>query len=92
MGTLDFAMGILLITSVLGACYFVLIRPQRRRLLELRKMTARLSPGDRIVTAGGLVGTVIGNADANTVVVKVAHDVEVYIRRNLINDVIPVRS
>lgn len=92
MGTLDFAVGVLLITTVLFAFYLVLIRPQRRRLQELKQKTARLSRGDRIVTAGGLVGTVVGNADSNTVVVEVAKDIEVHIRRNLINDVTSERS
>lgn len=88
MIALDFAVGFLLIATVLSACYLVLIRPQRRRLRELRQMTKRLIPGDHIVTAGGLVGTVVGDADPDTVVVKVAKDTEVHIRRNLINDVI----
>jgi preprotein translocase subunit YajC len=92
MGMLDFAVGILLITTVLCACYLVLIRPQRRRLLELRKMTAQLCPGDRVVTAGGLIGTVMRNADPDTVVVQVARDVDVHIRRDLINDVVPASS
>jgi len=84
----DFAVGFLLIAIVLSVCYLVLIRPQHRRLRELRQMTKRLTPGDCIVTAGGLVGTVVRDADPETVVVKVAKDIEVHIRRNLINDVI----
>ena len=88
MIALDFAVGFLLIATVLSAFYLVLIRPQHRRLRELRHMTKRLIPGDRIVTAGGLVGTVVGDSGSDTVVVKVAKDIEVHIRRNLINDVI----
>ena len=88
MIALHFAVGFLLIATVLSACYLVLIRPQHRRLRELRQMTKRLIPGDHIVTAGGLVGIVVGDADLDTVVVKVAKDTEVHIRRNLINDVI----
>jgi len=88
MGTLDFAVGILLTSTVLCVFYLMLIRPQRRRLRELREMAARLSPGDQIVTAGGLVGTVVGNADVNTVLVEVAKDIRVRVRRNLINDIV----
>lgn len=88
MGILDFAVGILLTSAVLCAFYLVLIRPHRRRLQELREMATRLSPGDQIVTAGGLVGTVVGNADVNTVLVEVAKDIRVRVRRNLINDII----
>lgn len=92
MVALDFAMSVLLIATVLSACYLVLIRPQRRRLQELRRMTEELCPGDQIVTAGGLVGTVVGNADSRTVEVEIAKEIKVHIRRNLINDVISERA
>lgn len=92
MAASDFAAGILLIATVLSTFYLVLIRPQRRRLRELQHMTERLTPGDCIVTAGGLIGTVVRNADAKTVVVEVAKDVEVCVRRSLINDVISERA
>ena len=91
MGTLDFATGLLLIATVLSICYLVLIRPQRIRFLKLQKLTSNLVPGDQIVTAGGILGTVVRNVDPNTVAVNVAHNVEVSVRRNLINDVISTR-
>lgn len=91
MGTLDFATGLLLIATVLSICYLVLIRPQRTRFLKLQKLTSNLVPGDQIVTAGGILGTVVRNVDPNTVEVNVAHNVEVSVRRNLINDVISTR-
>ena len=91
MGTLDFATGLLLIATVLSICYLVLIRPQRTRFLKLQKLTSNLVPGDQIVTAGGILGTVVRNVDPNTVAVNVAHNVEVSVRRNLINDVISTR-
>jgi len=67
MGTLDFATGLLLIATVLSICYLVLIRPQRTRFLKLQKLTSNLVPGDQIVTAGGILGTVVRNVDPNTV-------------------------
>lgn len=88
MDMLDFALSILMITIVISACYLVLIRPQSRRLHELRRMIAGLRPGDQIVSAGGLVGTVVGNANSNNVEVEIAKGVRVFIRRNLINDVV----
>ena len=91
MGTSDFATGLLLLATVLSICYLVLIRPQRTRLLKLQKLTSNLVPGDQIVTAGGILETVVRDVDPNTVAVKVAHNVEVSVRRNLINDVISTR-
>jgi preprotein translocase subunit YajC len=91
MSTLDFATGLVLVAIVLSICYVILIRPQRTRLLKLQKLTSNLEPGDQIVTAGGIMGTVVRDVDPNTVVVNVAHNVEVSVRRNLINDVIRMR-
>jgi len=91
MGTLDFATGLVLVATVLSICYLVLIRPQRTRLLKLQKMTSNLVPGDQIVTAGGILGTVVRDVDPDTIAVNVARNVEVSVRRSLINDVISAR-
>jgi preprotein translocase subunit YajC len=40
--------------------YFLLIRPQSKRQREHEKMLAALGKGDRVVTSGGLYGTVVG--------------------------------
>ena len=40
--------------------YFLLIRPQQKRQKELREMIQNLKKGDRIVTSGGVIGTVAG--------------------------------
>ncbi len=39
--------------------YFMIIMPQRRRSRQFNEMMSRLKEGDRIVTAGGIVGKVI---------------------------------
>ena len=39
--------------------YFVMIRPQQKRAKELRKLIESLKSGDEVVTAAGIVGTVI---------------------------------
>lgn len=38
--------------------YFLLIRPQQKKQRELQKMVTELKKGDRVVTAGGIIGTV----------------------------------
>jgi len=40
--------------------YFLLIRPQQRRQKELSQMIQELKKGDRVVTAGGIIGTIAG--------------------------------
>lgn len=50
--------------------YFLLIRPQQKRQQELNKMVQELRKGDRVVTSGGLIGTIAGVQD-DYVVLKV---------------------
>lgn len=38
--------------------YFLLIRPQQQKQKEMRQMLAQLKRGDRVVTGGGIIGTV----------------------------------
>ena len=44
---------------LIGAFYFILIRPQQKRAKEQKKMLEALKSGDEVVTAAGIVGTVI---------------------------------
>lgn len=50
--------------------YFLLIRPQKKRQQEHKKMLEALKKGDKVVTSGGLLGTVVGVKE-KTCVLKV---------------------
>ena len=43
---------------IFAVFYFLLIRPQQKKMKDHRSMVAALSKGDKIVTAGGLMGTI----------------------------------
>ena len=60
--------------------YFLLIRPQQKKAKEHREMISNLKKGDRILTSGGLFGTITG-ADDNTLTVEIAEKVRVKINR-----------
>jgi preprotein translocase subunit YajC len=61
--------------------YFLLIRPQQKRNKEHRGMIANLKKGDRIVTSGGLHGTITGQPDETTLTVEICDKVRVKINR-----------
>jgi preprotein translocase subunit YajC len=63
-----------------GLMYVLLIRPQQRRMREHQAVVASLRPGDEIVTAGGIYGTVIA-VDDETMIVEVAPGVELRVLR-----------
>lgn len=53
--------------------WFLLIRPNQKRDRERREMLSSLSKGDRVVTNGGMCGTIVGLND-RTVVLKISED------------------
>ena len=50
--------------------YFVMIRPQRKRQKDQQQMVASLQKGDRVITAGGIFGT-IDSVREDSVIIKV---------------------
>lgn len=69
--------------------YFLLIRPQQRKLKEHQAMVAALRRGDQIVTSGGLIGRVTKVKDTeNEVEVEIAPGVNVRVVRNTIQNVV----
>ena len=61
--------------------YVLLILPQRRRQKAHEKMIQEIGPGDKVVTTGGLVGTVT-KVEEGRVRVKLAPQVEVTVMRS----------
>ena len=49
---------------IIGIMYFLMIRPQQRRLKEHQAMIAAIRSGDTVVTSGGIVGKVTKVEDA----------------------------
>jgi preprotein translocase subunit YajC len=63
--------------------YFLLIRPQQKQRREKEKMLTNLKKGDKVITQGGLLGTIMGLSD-NTVTLKIADQVRVECLRSSI--------
>jgi preprotein translocase subunit YajC len=69
--------------------YFLLIRPQQKRAKEHRGMLNELKRGDRIVTAGGVIGTISKVKEGSQEIeVEVAPNVRVTVVRSTIGSVI----
>jgi preprotein translocase subunit YajC len=68
--------------------WLLVILPQRRKQRAHEDMVTRLSPGDYVVTAGGLYGTVtdVGNDDLG---LEVAPDIEVRVAKRSIGAIVP---
>ncbi len=68
--------------------YFLLIRPQQKRQKEHKDMVAKLSTGDEVVTAGGVLGKVTDTGDA-FIRVEIANGVQIIVQRHTIGAVLP---
>lgn len=82
-------MSLLPLVLIFVVFYFILIRPQQKKAKEHRLMLAELKRGDRIVTGGGIVATVIRVApDSDEVIAEIAKDVRVKLVKGTIQTVI----
>jgi preprotein translocase subunit YajC len=54
--------------------YLVLFLPMRRRQKKLEAMLGALKNGDRVVTSGGLLGTIVALGDDNSVTIRIKPD------------------
>ena len=57
--------------------YFLLIRPQQRKVKQHKEMLSNLKRGDKIVTSGGIIGTINKVADNRELTLEVADNVEI---------------
>lgn len=67
--------------------YFLLIRPQQRKVKEHQDMVSKVQRGDTVVTNGGLIGRVTKVIDDKEIQVEIAENVKVRVVRSAIGDV-----
>ncbi len=68
--------------------YFLLIRPQQKKAKEHKAMLDAVRRGDKVVTGGGIIGTVTKVIDDNEVSVEIADGIKVRVQRGLIASVL----
>ncbi len=68
--------------------YFLLIRPQQKKLKEHKAMVEALRRGDQVVTQGGLIGKVAKVKDSDEIEVELAEGVKVRVVRSTIAQVL----
>jgi preprotein translocase subunit YajC len=69
--------------------YFLLIRPQSKRQKEHQKMVGALQKGDRVVSAGGIHGTVQSiDAENDTLTLEIADKVRIRMSRSSVSKVV----
>ena len=81
---MDMISKLLPLILIFGIFYFILIRPQQKKVKKHQNMLNNLSKGDQVVTEGGIYGTIAGLKD-NIVVLRIARvkdeDVKIEVSR-----------
>jgi preprotein translocase subunit YajC len=72
--------------AIIAIFYFLIIRPQNKKQKETQKMLAALKKGDRVVTIGGIHGT-IQSVKEQSVIVKVDDSVKIEFSRSAISTI-----
>ena len=84
-------MGLLLVIVLVllfGIFYFLLIRPQQKRMKDHKSMLEGMKKGSRIVTGGGIIGAIIKLEGEDVAVVEIAPNVRVRVNRHTIGEVL----
>ncbi len=75
--------GLIYLAVLVVAFYLLIIRPQMQRTKQMRELLASLAVGDKVVTIGGLHGTIVEMVDA-TVVLRAADGVELVFEKTAV--------
>jgi len=68
--------------------YFLLIRPQQKKMKMHKEMLNTIRRGDRVVTGGGILGTVTKVISDNELQVEIADGVKVRVERSMVSGVV----
>ncbi|HEX2983186.1 MAG TPA: preprotein translocase subunit YajC [Ignavibacteriales bacterium] len=78
---------LIMFAAIFGIFYFMIIRPQQKRAKEREKLLSEIQKGDKVVTSGGIHGTV-ASIEEKTVLLQIADNVKIKIDRSAINYVV----
>ena len=88
-GTAAVLMQMLPLILIFVVFYFLLIRPQQKKMKDHREMLGQLKRGDRVVTAGGIVATITKVKDgSDELEAEIAPNVKVTVVRGTIGSVL----
>lgn len=75
--------------AIILVFYFLLIRPQAKRQKQQQAMLAAVKKGDKIITSGGIHGTIVGvKENTNVLILKIADNMKIEIERSSVGRVL----
>src|SRR5213595_1833550 len=86
-GSTDMLTSLLPFVLIFVIMYFLILRPQQKRVKQHAEMVKNVRKGDTVITSGGLVGRITKVIDDDTIAVEVADGVRVRQMRSMVSDV-----
>ena len=80
-GAAGMSSSIIMLVAMLAIFYFMLIRPENKRKKEAEQMRSSVKTGDKIVTIGGITGTVVNVKDSRIVLETGADQVRIELEK-----------
>ncbi|OUW95127.1 MAG: preprotein translocase subunit YajC [Pelagibacteraceae bacterium TMED237] len=77
---------------IFAVFYFLLIRPQQRKVKQHKEMLSNLKRGDKIITSGGIIGTINKVADNRELTVEVSENVQIKIAPGMVADLYSIQE
>ena len=72
---------------IFGVFYILLIRPQQKKVKLHREMINNLRRGDKIITSGGIIGSINKVSDNKELLVEISENVEIKIAPGMVTDI-----
>ena len=86
-GSTDMITSLLPFVLIFVIMYFLILRPQQKRVKQHAEMVKNVRKGDTVITSGGLIGRVTKVVDDDQVEIEVAEGVRVRQMRSMVSDV-----
>ncbi len=84
-------MSILLIVGLIAIFYFMLIRPQQKRMRQQMELMNNLRSGDDVMTSSGIYGTIV-EIEEDTILLEISEDVQMRMAKSAIAKTFTVRD
>ena len=68
--------------------YFLLIRPQQKKMKQHKDMLEAIRRGDKVVTGGGIIGTVTKVSGDDELTVEIAENIKVKVKRSMVAEIV----
>lgn len=78
---------LIMFALIIGIFYFMILRPQQRRQKERQSLLESIQKGDKVITVGGLHGTVIG-LEEKTILVQAGDNIKLKFEKSAISSII----